>query len=84
MTYRLDLGDMGDVGDMGMAIFHFFHRQKTYFEIGFILKKLVVRDDRGAPVGCFRPLMSLSVKVFRNFNCVELCRWSSVSNIWFI
>jgi len=26
LTYRLD------VGDMGMAIFHFFHRQKVYFE----------------------------------------------------
>jgi hypothetical protein len=54
LTYRLDLGDMGDVG---MAIFHFFHRQKMYFERGFILK-LVVRDDGGAPVGCFRPCES--------------------------
>ncbi|MGB3091910.1 MAG: hypothetical protein WBC42_01695 [Candidatus Zixiibacteriota bacterium] len=35
LTYRLDLGDIGDVG---MAIFHLFHRQKMYFEIGFILK----------------------------------------------
>jgi hypothetical protein len=25
---------LGDMGDMGMAIFHFFHRQKTYFENG--------------------------------------------------
>ncbi len=32
LTYRLDLGDLGDMGDMGMAIFHFFHRQKRYFE----------------------------------------------------
>ena len=33
LTYRPDLGDMGDVGDMRMGVFHFFHRQKTYFEI---------------------------------------------------
>ena len=45
MTYRLDVGDMGDVGDMRMAIFHLFHRQKMYFEIGFILKELVVLDE---------------------------------------
>jgi|GEM_PF-4000611 len=45
LTYRPDLGDMGDVG---MAIFHFFHRQKMYFEIGFILKELVVPNDGGA------------------------------------
>ena len=38
LTYRLDLGDLGDMGDVGMAIFHLFHRQKMYFEIGFILK----------------------------------------------
>ena len=25
---------MGDMGDMGMAVFHFFHRQRMYFEIG--------------------------------------------------
>jgi len=42
LTYRLDLGDMGDMGDMGMAIFHFFHRQKTYFEIG---SKLTIKED---------------------------------------
>ncbi len=34
LTYRPDVGDMGDVGDVGMAIFHFFHRQKMYFETG--------------------------------------------------
>ena len=45
MTYRLDLGDMGDVGDMRMAIFHLFHRQKMYFEKGFILKELVVPGE---------------------------------------
>ncbi|MGB7060859.1 MAG: hypothetical protein WBF13_00720 [Candidatus Zixiibacteriota bacterium] len=32
LTHRLDVGDMGDVGDVGMAIFHFFHRSKMYFE----------------------------------------------------
>jgi hypothetical protein len=32
LTHRPDLGDMGDVGDVGMAIFHFFHRSKMYFE----------------------------------------------------
>jgi len=37
LTHRLDLGDMGDMGDVRMAVFHFFHRQKMYCEIGFIL-----------------------------------------------
>ena len=49
LTYRLDLGDMGDMGDMGMAIFHFFHRQKTYFEIASKLStsgsKLTIKED---------------------------------------
>jgi len=35
MTYR---PDVGDVGDVRRAVFRFFHRQKMYFEIGFILK----------------------------------------------
>jgi hypothetical protein len=38
LTYRLDLRDMEDMGDVRMTIFHFFHGQKTCFEIGFILK----------------------------------------------